>query len=423
MSNSGKILNTQPVVSPVGLYGPLAEHINNIAGEQRVLLGEGGHEFLNRVNWARAHLSEAGLIKDDGLSLSEEGKRVVSLPLSEINEDFLIQYQNFREFRREESRRNITDSEVIEDIDDIERRINAIRVGSVKEWIEILKNEMEEKAESHIVPLLRHYLTYPNFECGMISVENALEIKDLNLKIAAFGNRVIEQTGIPRHFREAGEQNERRYNIPFKGRDYGGKYLWRLRPELVDALIILDEGIQKHAKKPSVDLDAEAKIVKIELRKHTPERGSDRPPTKIDYEQLYRKQRNIGNDGERFVFLSEKNKLKEWGRNDLSERVEWVSEKYGDGLGYDISSFDKNGNEIFIEVKTTSESGGRLQFYMSDNEVEKYFENEKIDIYFVSDIYNEPVIGIVNREEFTRDLLTPTQYRVDVDISEYNRME
>jgi hypothetical protein len=56
-------------------------------------------------------------------------------------------------------------------------------------------------------------------------------------------------------------------------------------------------------------------------------------------------------------------------RADLADRVEWVSREVGDGLGYDIKSFDaETEEERFIEVKTTN-SGKYFPFYLSANEV------------------------------------------------------
>ena len=41
----------------------------------------------------------------------------------------------------------------------------------------------------------------------------------------------------------------------------------------------------------------------------------------------------------------------------LESKIEWVSQTQGDGAGYDIRSFDEAGNEIVIEVKTTTPRG------------------------------------------------------------------
>jgi hypothetical protein len=55
-------------------------------------------------------------------------------------------------------------------------------------------------------------------------------------------------------------------------------------------------------------------------------------------------------------------------RGDLADRVEWSSREAGDGLGYDIKSFDAvTEDEHFIEVKTTN--GGKYTgFYVPANE-------------------------------------------------------
>ena len=65
----------------------------------------------------------------------------------------------------------------------------------------------------------------------------------------------------------------------------------------------------------------------------------------------------------------EKQKLMDCGRTDLTSRVRRVSVVEGDGLGYDILSYDENGNELYIEVKTTTGSFSQ-PFYMSANELE-----------------------------------------------------
>ena len=48
--------------------------------------------------------------------------------------------------------------------------------------------------------------------------------------------------------------------------------------------------------------------------------------------------------------------------------MEWVSDTQGDGAGYDIRSFDDNGAEMFIEVRTTN-GPEATAFYISVNEL------------------------------------------------------
>jgi len=56
------------------------------------------------------------------------------------------------------------------------------------------------------------------------------------------------------------------------------------------------------------------------------------------------------------------------GAGQLAERVEHVANTEGDGLGYDIRSFEHDGSERYIEVKTTS-FGVRTPFFVTDNEL------------------------------------------------------
>lgn len=71
--------------------------------------------------------------------------------------------------------------------------------------------------------------------------------------------------------------------------------------------------------------------------------------------------------GEERVLLHERQTLHAAGRIDLASKVRWVSEEDGDGLGYDIGSFEPSGAERLIEVKTTN-GWERTPFHISRNE-------------------------------------------------------
>jgi len=78
--------------------------------------------------------------------------------------------------------------------------------------------------------------------------------------------------------------------------------------------------------------------------------------------------RKLGKAGEEFVLKLEIDRLAAAGRADLSAKVNWASKNIGDGLGYDIESFTKDGDPIVIEVKTTRGSIS-TPFYISKNEI------------------------------------------------------
>ncbi|MDH4284825.1 MAG: DUF3883 domain-containing protein, partial [Gallionellaceae bacterium] len=93
------------------------------------------------------------------------------------------------------------------------------------------------------------------------------------------------------------------------------------------------------------------------------------PPQKRDY--LEREARNIslGRAGEEFVLSFEHFRLYELGQKKLADKVDHVSMSKGDGLGYDILSFEPDGRERFIEVKTTA-FAKETPFFISRGEIQ-----------------------------------------------------
>lgn len=88
---------------------------------------------------------------------------------------------------------------------------------------------------------------------------------------------------------------------------------------------------------------------------------------KIDYLEREAFNSKIGFLGESFVLEYEKNCLLKAHCNDLADRVEQVSLTRGDGLGYDVLSFQNDGKPKFIEVKTTLTQ--KESFFITDNEL------------------------------------------------------
>lgn len=74
---------------------------------------------------------------------------------------------------------------------------------------------------------------------------------------------------------------------------------------------------------------------------------------KRDYLELEAANRALGLAGELAVAKREQTFLHSVGRTRLADRVEHVAQTKGDGLGYDVLSFDREGREKWIEVKTT----------------------------------------------------------------------
>jgi hypothetical protein len=98
-------------------------------------------------------------------------------------------------------------------------------------------------------------------------------------------------------------------------------------------------------------------------------RAFDRVAKKFDPALRDQLNRALGHAGEKQIFESEQRRLFDVGRRDLARKVRWVSQADGDGLGYDIRSYDELGAEKWIEVKTTR-GGNTTPFYLTRNEHE-----------------------------------------------------
>jgi len=105
----------------------------------------------------------------------------------------------------------------------------------------------------------------------------------------------------------------------------------------------------------------------------------------INFIEKDKKNTALGNLGEDIVVKYEKDKLIKWGRTDLVKDVKPTRTFIGNAAEYDVRSFDKNGNEIHIEVKTTTGAANN-KFYISDKEVE--FSHKNGDSYFLYRVYN-----------------------------------
>ncbi len=92
-------------------------------------------------------------------------------------------------------------------------------------------------------------------------------------------------------------------------------------------------------------------------------------PKKRDYIEREARNISLGKAGEEFALNFEHFRLHQLGQKKLAEKVEHVSATKGDGLGYDILSFDSDGRERYIEVKTTAFSK-ETPFFISRGEIQ-----------------------------------------------------
>ena len=172
----------------------------------------------------------------------------------------------------------------------------------------------------------------------------------------------------------------------------------------------------------SGEIDYDIEFVDFEyIKRHEIKNKNNYRSRETDYERINRNKKDIGNRGENAILRNEVNKLKTLGLNDLAEQVEICD---NDAIGYDINSFDENGNEIHIEVKTNSSNKSYLDFYITDNELNHLMTDENYYIYYLFNIKGKPKCHIINKKDILNrkeDFFQPVIYKVNIDVIEKNK--
>lgn len=124
---------------------------------------------------------------------------------------------------------------------------------------------------------------------------------------------------------------------------------------------------------------------------------------KTDFFKKAKNQKKLGYAGELMVLKYERDCLIAAGKHKLAEQIRHVSKEDGDGAGYDILSFESNGNPKYIEVKTTTQDKDS-PFVITANELK--FSEINANNYKLYRIYN-----------FDAGTATGTLYILNGDIS------
>lgn len=136
---------------------------------------------------------------------------------------------------------------------------------------------------------------------------------------------------------------------------------------------------------------------------------------KINYSVQSKKFKRIGDRGEQIVIMTERQILIKNGKLDLAEKVDQIS-KRDDSVGYDIKSYDNNGIEKYIEVKSTLKPVGFCNIFISANELETSRAKDNYYFYIVYDVGSkEPKIWKIKGTDFQKDeniKLEPILYRI-----------
>lgn len=116
---------------------------------------------------------------------------------------------------------------------------------------------------------------------------------------------------------------------------------------------------------------------------------------KFDYSLRDEHNRQLGRNGEAWAVDFETTRLAAASRHDLASKIDWISDRIGDGAGYDILSFENDERARFIEVKTTN-GGSLTPFVVTKNEVE--FSEESEDafcLYRIFEFSSKPQLFIL----------------------------
>jgi hypothetical protein len=161
-------------------------------------------------------------------------------------------------------------------------------------------------------------------------------------------------------------------------------------PDAVGQYLILHPDLLNLAKPGAIKTPAERDILVAPpaLLNSDPE---SRPAAirrlvgKFDPAARDARNRDLGRAGEEFVVGFERRRLERAGRDDLAKDVRWVSDVDGDGYGYDVQSFEIDGQQRLLEIKTTC-GNERTPFWMSKRECD--VAAEQGDIYRVRRVFH-----------------------------------
>jgi hypothetical protein len=165
----------------------------------------------------------------------------------------------------------------------------------------------------------------------------------------------------------------------------------------------------------SRDLIEEAPPVAQGVRARSARQERVTPPQSIE-NLAAREARNgvLGRAGEESVCEHERRRLHDAGRKDLSKKVEHVALTRGDGLGYDVTSFELDGAERLIEVKTTRWAA-MTPFFITPNELA--VSQERAATYHLYRLYRferDPKMFVLRGDMAKACALEPVSYRARV---------
>jgi hypothetical protein len=176
--------------------------------------------------------------------------------------------------------------------------------------------------------------------------------------------------------------------------------------QIVDALEDISTPAEKAFKAVVVNPPPIEAVTKVEV---TGPRL--RLPRKIDFAAKDESNCRLGRAGEQWAINFEYQRLTDAGLPELFQRLDWISDRLGDGAGYDILSYDAADRARYIEVKTTNGTY-MSSFIISRNELD--FSREAGDAFFLYRLFQfrqEPTLYMLQGDVSTQLHLEPIDYR------------
>jgi hypothetical protein len=170
-----------------------------------------------------------------------------------------------------------------------------------------------------------------------------------------------------------------------------------LYSQMSESLLIADDDA--YVLESKIPFAQSSDVIEKEFKPRAPKKsrtGKNSSSTAI--RRFSKKADKIGKKGEDWVFDYEKRKLIKLGKADLAQRVIWHrNHKLDRTPGWDITSYDANGEQIFIEVKSTT--GETLnEVILTAKEWQKATDeslSSRYVIYLVTNVLTQPNLEII----------------------------
>jgi len=136
----------------------------------------------------------------------------------------------------------------------------------------------------------------------------------------------------------------------------------------------------------------------------------------VNFASIQKKRTHVGKIGEEIVIKYEMKNLPK----SLKDKVTHASVEEGDGLGYDILSYDENGKDKYIEVKTTTGDWFK-PFYATQHELERSIQER--DSFYLYRLFNldeeeQKADFFIIRGDLTEYCTDPTEYKIEFTPSD-----